>query len=135
VPAYKLKKSDATHIHELFVGHFSVTFWLVQLGGLIIPILLLLMKPFRKPLPAMLISIAVLLGAWFKRYLIVVPTMQHPFLPIQHVPHNFMHYSPTLVEIAITCASLILVLIIITVLSKVFPVIPIYEMTEEHKEE
>jgi molybdopterin-containing oxidoreductase family membrane subunit len=75
----------------------------------------------------------VLVGAWLKRYLIVVPTMQDPFLPIQHVPENFKVYSPTLIEIAVTVFSFILVLIIITLLSKLFPVLPIYEMIEENE--
>ena len=134
VPAYKLKKADTQHIFELFAGHHAPLFWSVQLFGLIIPIILFLFKPFRKPLPAMIISLFVILGAWFKRYLIVVPTMEHPFLPIQHVPHNFMHYQPTIIESSVTMASIILVLMIITILSKLFPIIPIYEMIEHEKQ-
>lgn len=134
VPGYKLKSLDAIHLHELFLGKYATLFWFAQLGGLIIPIILLLFKFMRKPLPVMIISLFVITGSWIKRYLIIVPTMQHPFLPIQHVPLKFQHYSPTIIEMAITAASFILVLFIITILSKLFPVLPIYEMTEEHKE-
>jgi Ni/Fe-hydrogenase subunit HybB-like protein len=132
VPGYKLKLGDAIHLKELLAGEHALLFWAIQIGGLIVPIVLLLLKPMRKPLPAMIISVLVILGAWFKRYLIVIPTMEHPYLPMQHVPRNFMHYSPTLIETAVTLASFILVLIIITVLSKLFPVIPIYEMAEQN---
>jgi molybdopterin-containing oxidoreductase family membrane subunit len=135
VPGYKMKKLDAIHLHELFSGKYAPLFWFAQLGGLIIPIILLLFRSMRKPLPAMIISLFVIAGAWLKRYLIVIPTMQHSFLPIQHVPLKFQHYSPTLIEMAITAASFILVLIIITVLSKLFPILPIYEMTEDHNDE
>ena len=38
---------------------------------------------------------------------------------------------PTLTETGITLASFILVLLIITLLSKLFPVIPVWEMKEE----
>jgi molybdopterin-containing oxidoreductase family membrane subunit len=131
VPGYKLKTGDAVHLHELLTGHEAVMFWLVQIGGLIIPIILLIFSYFRKPLPMMLIAVAVIVGAWFKRYLIVVPTQEHPFLPIQHVPENFMVYTPTLIESLITIAPFILVLMIVTVLSKFFPVIPIYETAHE----
>jgi Ni/Fe-hydrogenase subunit HybB-like protein len=134
IPAYKLKKADASHLYELFAGHHAVLFWFTQLGGLILPIILFLFKPMRKPLPAMVIALFVVIGAWFKRYLIVSPTMEHPFLPIQHVPHNFMHYQPTIIEMAVTLAPIIMVLMIITVLSKIFPVLPIYEMVEHEKE-
>jgi molybdopterin-containing oxidoreductase family membrane subunit len=49
------------------------------------------------------------------------------------MPVEWVIYKPTLIETLITLASLILVLIIITILSKFFPVIPIWEMAEEKK--
>ncbi|MHC1702691.1 MAG: NrfD/PsrC family molybdoenzyme membrane anchor subunit [Tenuifilaceae bacterium] len=132
VPAYKMKKFDAVHIHQLFGGEHAILFWGVQLLGLIIPIILLLIKPFRKPLPMLIIGIFVLAGSWLKRYIIVVPTQEHPFLPIQHEPSNFMVYSPTLIEILISVAPIVMVLMIVTVLSKLFPIIPVWE-TAVHK--
>jgi Ni/Fe-hydrogenase subunit HybB-like protein len=131
VPGYKLKRADATHLHELLAGHHALLFWAVQLGSLLIPILLLLFRRMRRPKPLFVISIAVIIGAWFKRYLIVIPTQEHPFLPIQHVPLNFKIYTPTLVEILITLFSFFLLLIIITLLSKFFPVIPVCETAKE----
>jgi len=131
VPGYKLKRADAIHLQELFAGKDALMFWLVQVGGLLLPILLMLFRRFRRPLPLMLISVAVIIAAWFKRYLIVIPTQEHPFLPIQHVPHNFVHYTPTLTETLISIAPFILVLIIITLVSKFFPVIPVHETARE----
>ncbi len=131
VPGYKLKRADAVHLQELFAGKDAIMFWIVQLGGLVLPILFLLFRRFRKPLPLLLISIAVLVAAWFKRYIIVVPTQEHPFLPIQHVPQNFVVYTPTLIETMITIAPFILVLIIITLISKFFPVIPLHDTARE----
>lgn len=133
VPGYKLKRADAIHLIDLFSGENAILFWSTQLAGLIIPIVLLLFKKMRKPLPVLLISIVVLAGAWAKRYIIVVPTMENPFLPIQHVPMNFKTYTPTFIEVAVTLASFILVLIIISILAKLFPVIPIKETAVERK--
>jgi Ni/Fe-hydrogenase subunit HybB-like protein len=132
VPGYKMKKFDAVHLQQLFAGEHALLFWGVQGFGLIIPIILLLIKPFRKPLPMLVIGIFVLIGSWLKRYIIVVPSQEHPFLPIQHVPDNFMVYSPTLIEILISLAPIIMVLMIVTVLSKLFPIIPVWE-TAVHK--
>ncbi len=134
VPGYKMKKFDAIHLNNLFIGGHAVMFWMVQIFGLIIPIILLLFKKMRKPLPMLLIGIAVLIGAWFKRYIIVIPTMEHPFLPIQNVPLHFKVYTPTGIEILVSIAPLILVLIIITLLSKVIPIIPIHETIEQLEE-
>lgn len=134
VPAYKMKSAESVHLKELFTGHYAPLFWSVQLAGLIMPLILLLFKPMRKPLPILVISVFVLLGSWFKRYLIVVPTMAHPHLPKQWVPAEWIFYKPTWPEIAITFSTIILVLFIITILSKLFPVVPIWEMAEENTE-
>ena len=133
VPAYKLKAGDAIHLRELFTGHHAMLFWGIQLFGLVIPIVLLLFRQMRRPLPMMVISVFVLCASWLKRYIIVVPPQAHPNLPVQHVPVEWVVYKPTLIEIAVTVASIVLVLIIITVLSKLFPVVPIWEMAEEHE--
>jgi molybdopterin-containing oxidoreductase family membrane subunit len=134
VPAYKMKKPDAIHLHELFSGHYAPLFWGIQLLGLIIPIILLLFKPMRRPVPVTVIAVAVLIASWLKRFIIVVPPQGHPYLPIQGVPGEWIVYKPTITEAAITLASLILVVIIITILSKLFPVIPIWETVAEAEE-
>jgi Ni/Fe-hydrogenase subunit HybB-like protein len=135
IPAYKMKAAESEHIIELFSGKHALLFWSVQLLGLIIPMVLMVFRKMRKPLPMLFISLFVLIGSWLKRFIIVVPTMEHPFLPKQGVPAEWMHYHPTLTEISVTSASIILVLIIITVLSKFFPVVPIWELAENEQEE
>lgn len=131
VPAYKMKSFEARHLTELFTGDFAFMFWSTQLLGLIIPMILLLFKKMRKPMPLLLIGIVVLIASWFKRLLIVVPTLESPFLPKQHVPDAWMVYHPTIVETAITIGTLTLAVMIISILMKLFPVIPIWEMAEE----
>lgn len=134
VPAYKMKTADAIHLHDLFVGEYATMFWSVQILGLVLPIILLLFSFFRKPFPIMIISIVVLVAAWFKRLIIVVPTQENPYLPKQFVPDAWMVYHPTVIESAITVGAILLAIIIITLLVKLFPVIPIWEMAEEQCE-
>lgn len=131
VPAYKMKTAEGIHLRTLFTGSYAPMFWFAQIFGLILPIVLMVCKFFRKPLPLTIISVFVLVASWLKRYIIVVPTMEHPFLPVQNVPENFVHYSPTSIEIMITLFPFMASLIIITVLAKMFPVITIWEYAEE----
>lgn len=131
VPGYKMKKYDAIHMQELFTGEFSLLFWFTQITGLILPIILLLFNKMRKPLPLLVISIFVFIASWLKRLIIVVPAQNHPYLPMQYLPEKWFVYHPTIIESAITLASFILVLIIITVLAKFFPVIPIVETVSD----
>lgn len=131
VPGYKMKKADAIHIEALFTGHHAILFWCVQIFGLILPIFALLFKKMRTATPLLIISLFVLIGSWLKRYLIVVPTQEHPFLPIQNVPEKFMVYEPTFNEILITIGPIVLVLLIFSTLAKFLPIISISETIEE----
>ncbi len=131
VPGYKMKTAESIHLMNLFTGRYALMFWSTQLLGLIIPIFLMLFRFFRKPLPLTIISVFVVIASWFKRYIIVIPTLEHPFLPVQNVPENFKHYTPTSTEIMITIFSFTAALLIITVLAKMFPVITIWEYAEE----
>jgi Ni/Fe-hydrogenase subunit HybB-like protein len=132
VPGYKMQKLDGQHIMDLFVGHEARLFWATQIFGLILPILLLIFKPFRKPLPIFIISLFVIFFAWTKRMLIVIPTLFTPTFPIQNVPESWHHYIPTYYEVAITSMTVAIVLLVITWFAKFFPIIPIWEMAKEN---
>jgi Ni/Fe-hydrogenase subunit HybB-like protein len=133
VPAYKMKTVEGEQLNELFSGRYAPMFWAVQTFGMIIPTVVLLFKKGRKPVPIFIISIFVVVGAWFKRFLIVTPTLLHPFIPIQHVPESWHHYVPTWEEWAITFASLAGALLVITLFVRLFPIVPVWEIAEEKK--
>jgi molybdopterin-containing oxidoreductase family membrane subunit len=133
IPAFTAKKGEAVHLDTLFTGHYATLFWLVTVGGLIIPILLLLFKKGRKPLPMFFIGLVVVIGSWWKRFVIVTPTLLHPFLPIQGVPESWRHYFPSLHEWLITVATLAMALLIITLLVRYLPVIPIQRTADEQE--
>ena len=135
VPAFKMKKSEAAHLSELFTGEYSVMFWFAILVGMIIPILILLFRKGRKPLPMFIAGIMIVIGAWFKRYLIVTPTLLHPFLPMQNVPDSYQHYFPSWEEWAIAMGSMAGVLLIITFFARIYPIIPIQETITEQNEQ
>ncbi|HEX6333438.1 MAG TPA: hypothetical protein VFZ78_04370, partial [Flavisolibacter sp.] len=127
VPAFKMKKPEEAHLVNLFAGEFAPVFWFAITIGMILPILILLTKKGRRPLPMFIAGIMVVVGAWFKRYLIVTPTMLHPFLPMHDAPQPFFHYFPSWEEWAIACGSLAGALLVITFFARIFPIIPIHE--------
>ena len=77
------------------------------------------------------IGLIVVIGSWWKRFVIVTPTLLHPFLPIQGVPESWRHYFPSLHEWLITIATLAMALLIITLLVRYLPVIPIQRTADE----
>ena len=131
MPFYKSTEEEAIHLHSLFSGQYSVLFWSAIVGGLVLPVVLLLFPAGRKPLPLFIVSLVVVAGAWWKRYIIVIPTLSHPFLPIEGVPESWRHYFPTWMEWSITSATLAMALLIITLLVRYLPIVPIHETAEE----
>ncbi len=132
----KWRNSDAPHLRDLFSGEFAPTFWFAQIGGIILPIVAFLFKKMREASPDAdcfihrFLSLRGLNGS-----LIVVTPLAVPYLPKQHYPDQWLSYKPTLIETLITTASFILALMIISILVKLFPVIPIWEVAEEQKRE
>lgn len=136
VPAFKMRKPEEAHLTDLFTGEFAIMFWFAIMIGMIVPIIVLLFKKGRKPLPMFIVGIMVVVGAWFKRYLIVTPTLLHPFLPMQNVPESYHHYFPRWEEWAIAMGSLAGALLVITFFARVYPIIPIQEtINEQHEKE
>jgi Ni/Fe-hydrogenase subunit HybB-like protein len=131
VPGYKMKVKEGEHLEALFSGDYAPMFWSVQILGMIVPICILLFKKGRMPKIIFIVSLFVVVGAWFKRFLIVTPTLLHPFIPMTNVPEEWKHYAPTWQEWSITSASLAGALLVITILVRLFPVVPIWEVAEE----
>ena len=105
---------------------------LVTIAGLAV----LVMSKGENPAGVLMfvVGLMVVIGAWFKRYLIVTPTLLNPFLPMQDVPERYHHYFPSWQEWAITMGSLAGALLIITLFARIFPIIPIQEtITERHE--
>ena len=134
IPAFKMKKSEEAHLTQLFSGEYALMFWFAILVGMIIPILILIFKKGRKPVPMFIAGIMVVVGAWFKRYLIVTPTLLHPLLPMYNVPGSYHTYFPSWEEWAISIGTLAGALLIITILARIFPVVSIYKTLTEDNE-
>lgn len=133
IPSYTPSIGEEIHLTTLFTGTYSILFWLVTIVGLILPTLFLFFKKGRKPFPMFVIGLVVVIGSWWKRYIIITPTLLHPFLPIQGVPESWHHYFPSMHEWLITIATLAMALLIITLLVRYLPVIPIQRTAEERE--
>lgn len=135
---YKMTEADSHLIEDLFTGRYSRLFWGVQTIGVIMPTivlgLILGIKFFRERFVVqgtVFVSIGILIGAWIKRYVIIIPTLSNPFLPTQKgLPLEWVNYKPTWVEWSITAAAIAAFLLIYTLISKFFPIVSIWETRE-----
>jgi molybdopterin-containing oxidoreductase family membrane subunit len=130
IPAYKMATAEGHLLRDLFSGSYSTVFWTLQFGTVLLPIVILAIPKGRKPLMLSITCIIIVAGAWVKRYIIVVPTLLHPFMPIQEVPNDWSHYFPNYVEFSITAACLAGIFLVITLFSKLFPMMAVWEVEE-----
>ncbi len=138
---YKLEGTERLLMDRLFAGDYAVLFWIAQGLCVFIPAALLIpvlgLKRFHQhTIPAVVLSsVMVIVGAWAKRYIIVVPTLRSPYLPSgQRLPWQWTHYHPTWVEWSITAAALAGFALIYTLMAKLFPIVSIWETRAEEGE-
>ena len=135
---YKLEGTERALIQRLFTGDYALLFWVAQAMCVFIPAVLMIAvlgikryRPFCIP-GVVFSSLLVIIGAWLKRYIIVVPTLRSPFLPSgQRLPWEWTHYHPTWVEWSITAAAVAGFMLIYTLMAKLFPIVSIWETREE----
>jgi molybdopterin-containing oxidoreductase family membrane subunit len=120
---------------DLLAGNSPVgaTFWLWAVFGLFVPIGLLLFPSKRSLGSIMTASVLINIGMWVKRYLILVPTLQTPFIPAQAAGIT-PHYFPSVVECTITAGAFAAFLLLYTLFSRVFPILSVWETVEDAEE-
>ena len=127
-PSYVTEADETDLLHSIFGGRFSVQFWSMISVGMIIPCLILAI-PFTRTITGIVTaSVLVNIGMWVMRYVIVVPTLSAPFLPLAKQSPT---YIPTMVEWSITLGGFAAFGLFYILFSKVFPIISIWETRPE----
>ena len=126
-----LNEGSGPLLEEMLLGRYALLFWGFVAGGLAIPIALTSL-PLTRHVPGIVTAATlVVVAMWLKRFLIVVPSMATPMMPV-----GWGAYWPSRVEIAITLAAAAAVPLMLMFFFRFFPIISIYEMEEmaEHEE-
>ena len=111
-------------------AHYAPYFWSMIFLNFVVPFVLLGIRRLRNIGTAAIASIAVLIGMYLERFIIVVPTLANPRLP-----SAARFYSPTWVEIAITAATFAAMAMLYMIFSKLFPIIAVWEFKPHEQEE
>lgn len=76
-------------------------------------------------------ALLVLGGLWVRIYLMIVPVLETPYLPVQDTRTDWVHYSATWIEWSLTLAGVALFILLFMLSSKFAPIVPVSEMTEK----
>ncbi len=108
-------------------------FLFANFAGIILPIFIVAFPKTRKPGWITIASFFMVIALWVKRYLIIVPTLESPLLPMQDTRTEYVKYSATWVEWALTFAGIATFFLFFTLLSKFVTIIPISEFGGKEK--
>jgi len=110
-------------------GEYTLYTIFMVITCFVIPFIFLAFSSLRTITGTVIASIAVNIGMWLERFLIVVPTLSRPRLPYEHGI-----YHPTWVEISIFAGEVAALCLLYVIFAKLFPIISIWELREEHEE-
>ena len=127
-------KMDSILIDKLFNQYYSL-FIFANYIGILLPGIIIAFPKFRTIRNITVAAIIALLALWVNRYIIVIPTLETPFLPIQDFRTDWIKYTPTWVEWALTLAGVSVFAMLFMLVSKIVPIISISEMQERDQNE
>ncbi|MCB0505472.1 MAG: polysulfide reductase NrfD [Cyclobacteriaceae bacterium] len=98
----------------------------------IVPILVVAVPALRNRTMYLVSAILILIGLWMFRYLIIVPVLETPYIPIVSTDPAVIKYTATWIEWALVAAGFAGAIMLYMVILKIIPVFPISEMQESH---
>jgi Ni/Fe-hydrogenase subunit HybB-like protein len=122
-------KMDSLLIDRLFSDYYSL-FIFANYIGILIPCIIIAFPKFRTIPNITIAAVIAVTALWVNRYIIVIPTLETPFLPIQDARPDWIKYSPTWVEWSLTFAGISVYGMLFMLVSKIAPIISISEMKE-----
>ena len=98
--------------------------------GVLLPIIVIVIPKFRTINSITFVSVIAVLALWVKRYLIIIPTLETPLLPLQDMRPEYIHYQPSLVEWLLTFSGIAFFCLLFFLFSKFIPIVPIVKAEE-----
>jgi len=133
---YGSEKWELELIYKLFsLDEFGWMFIFAAFVGVLLPIIIIAVPAFRTINSISFASAIVVIAMWVKRYIIIIPTLETPLLPIQETRIEYIHYSMTWIEWLLTISGLAVFCLFFYLYSKFVPIIPISETSETDSKE
>jgi len=120
--------AEPTHMQVFwskFTGEYSLEFWSMVLCCLVIPVIFLSNRKMRTMKGMVFASLAITIGMWLERFIIVVPTLANPRLPYERGI-----YHPSWVELSLLAGCFAFFILLYVLFTKFFPIVSIWEIKE-----
>jgi Ni/Fe-hydrogenase subunit HybB-like protein len=104
-------------------GSFAPLYWTMVVCNFVIPFPILSLKKLRTIAGCVIASCSVLIGMWLERFLIIVPSLGHKYLP-----YSWGTYRPRPIEIMITISTFAAMSLLYVLFAKLVPIISVWEL-------
>lgn len=126
------EKWESEVLEKLFnPAKYGWWFLFANVAGILLPILIVAIPKTRTPNLITIASFFMVIALWVKRYLIIVPTLESPLLPMEDTRTEYVKYHATWVEWALTFAGIATFFLFFTIMSKFVTVLPISEFGDK----
>jgi len=128
-------QKDDENLIGLLMDKYFLMFILSNYLGVLMPLVVIGIPKFRTINMITITAVVVVIALWLNRYLIVVPTLESPYLPIQDARLDWISYSGTWVEWALTIGGVASFCLFFTIGARFIPIIPVSEEKEKKRKE
>ena len=125
---FKFEEGAEFAFRQLFLDEFAGLFGFYLLFGLVVPVVIVLVPRLRTVGGIVVAAILVIIAMFIERYFLVVTALRVPLMPYEPAD-----YAPSWVEWSIVAAGFAIFALLISLAIKLFPMLAIWEMVEEHE--
>ncbi|MCL4423618.1 MAG: polysulfide reductase NrfD [Actinobacteria bacterium] len=135
IDGYSGTSGNAAWVHQVLLGRYWIPFWFYFVAAGVVPIVIMAFRRTRTARGAVVASGLVVFAMWVKRLVIVIPPATEPLVrsPLSAggvLAGNWGTYHFTWVPISITVAATAAIPLLLLVLFRFVPILPIAEMEE-----
>ncbi len=124
---YGNEPDEVAVLNSRLSGPFAPAFWTMVVCCFAVPLAVLAFRRLRTIGGTVVVSLAVLVGMWLERYIIVISSASYPRGSFNW---DAGVYSPSLLEISMTAAQFACFALLYVLFARVFPLVSIWEVKE-----
>ena len=131
---YNSQKTTAILLEKLLdFSQYGVHYIFSVVVTMFVTIIVIGIPKFRTANSIFTVSVLILLGLWVNRYLMIVPVLETPYIPISDVRPEYFKYSPTWVEWVLTASGVATMILLMMIMTKLAPIVPVSALEEKRK--